>query len=214
MRPSSLRRRTSPDGRWLFTPLTSTRGGRERANLAARPRTARSAARKAAGGRGLRRRRRCLDLSIGQLGSVMKQDEPKAPVITRGHGVRSASTWAETVREYGMALWRRPARPVAAEQEPPAAGPPAPVKGAEWTQVPAINLGPPVKVVGESFYQEALERVGGGRCSQGPRFRLITATLVREPHNRYDANAVRVDAGGLTRLSPSWVSVAGGRGEG
>jgi len=96
-----------------------------------------------------------------------------------------------------MALWRRPARPVAAEREPPAAGPPAPVKGAEWTQVPAINLGPPVKVVGESFYQEALERVGGGRCSQGPRFRLITATLVREPHNRYDANAVRVDAGGL-----------------
>jgi hypothetical protein len=97
-----------------------------------------------------------------------------------------------------MSLWRRPARAVVANREPPAAEPHGPVEGTEWTQVPAINLGPPVKVVGESYYQPALESVAGGRCSQGPRLRLITATLVRERDNRSDVNAVRVDAGGLT----------------
>ncbi len=50
-------------------------------------------------------------------------------------------------------------------------------------------------VVGESFYQEALQIVAGGR-SFGTSFDdhlPVTAVLVPEPENPYDANAVRVD---------------------
>ena len=50
-------------------------------------------------------------------------------------------------------------------------------------------------VVGESFYQEALELVTGGRCF-GVSFDdhlPVTAVLVPEPENPYDPNAVRID---------------------
>jgi HIRAN domain len=53
-----------------------------------------------------------------------------------------------------------------------------------------------VQVVGESNYQDVLEAVSGGRTPDGARVPLVTAALVREPRNRYDRNAVRVDVGG------------------
>lgn len=51
------------------------------------------------------------------------------------------------------------------------------------------------EVVGESHYQETLERIAGGRQVYGARKRCV-ATLVPEPSNKYDANAVRVDVKG------------------
>jgi hypothetical protein len=67
---------------------------------------------------------------------------------------------------------------------------------ASWLQVPALNPGPAVDAAGASHYQDALETVGGGRTPFGVRHPLITATLVREPANPYDSNAVRIDADG------------------
>lgn len=51
-------------------------------------------------------------------------------------------------------------------------------------------------VVGESRYQHILEEICGGRTAEGADF-LTTATLVPEPDNPYDANAVRVDVDGV-----------------
>jgi hypothetical protein len=67
-----------------------------------------------------------------------------------------------------------------------------------WLQVPAISIGAEVNVVGESYYQDALEAVAGGRNPFGTRIRLLTVILARESDNPYDANAVRVEAGGAT----------------
>ena len=50
-------------------------------------------------------------------------------------------------------------------------------------------------MVGESFHQEAIEAAAGGRHEDGAVIPLVTAQLVREPDNPYDANAVRVDLG-------------------
>jgi hypothetical protein len=66
-----------------------------------------------------------------------------------------------------------------------------------WLQLPAISIGASVNAVGESFYQEALEVVACGRTALGARRRLLTATLVREPTNPHDENAVRVDVDGM-----------------
>jgi hypothetical protein len=52
------------------------------------------------------------------------------------------------------------------------------------------------QVAGEGHYQPALEAVAGGRGPEGTRLRYAVATLVREPDNPYDANAVRVDIRG------------------
>jgi hypothetical protein len=49
-----------------------------------------------------------------------------------------------------------------------------------------------IGAVGESFYQDALEAITGGRTHQGWSKR-IRATLSCENNNPYDAKAVRVD---------------------
>ena len=87
---------------------------------------------------------------------------------------------------------QEPARTARARREPAESGP------ATWLQLPAINIGPQVDVVGEQHYQEALEAVAAGRNAFGTRTRVLTVTLVREPDNPYDANAVRVEAAEAT----------------
>jgi hypothetical protein len=74
----------------------------------------------------------------------------------------------------------------------------ADIGSATWLQVPAINVGAQVDVVGEQYYQDALEVLAAGRNAFGTRRRLLTVALVREPDNQYDQNAVRVDAAGTT----------------
>lgn len=53
------------------------------------------------------------------------------------------------------------------------------------------------EVVGESHYQQALERICGGVTRDGVE-KLATATLVLEDSNPHDKNAVRVDISGST----------------
>lgn len=65
-----------------------------------------------------------------------------------------------------------------------------------WLKWPTLVGGEDVAVVGESRHQEALERIAGGRTPAGPRIRLVTASLVCEPNNPFDSNAVRVDVDG------------------
>jgi hypothetical protein len=67
-----------------------------------------------------------------------------------------------------------------------------------WLQPPTISIGAEVNGVGESHYQGALGVVAGGRTPFGPRTRLLTAALAREPDNPYDAGAVRIEVGGAT----------------
>ena len=87
---------------------------------------------------------------------------------------------------------REPARTAPVHREPAESGP------ATWLQLPAINIGPQVDVVGVQYYQEALEAVAAGRNAFGTRTRVLTVALVREPDNPYDANAVRVEAAEAT----------------
>ena len=54
-----------------------------------------------------------------------------------------------------------------------------------------------VEVVGESHYQEALERICGGRAEDSAE-KPCRATLVLEDSNPYDRNAVRIDVDGTT----------------
>lgn len=66
-----------------------------------------------------------------------------------------------------------------------------------WLQLPTLrSAGWLVNVVGESFHQDNLEMVSGGRTEDGPAITMVTAELVREPENPFDANAVRVDIDG------------------
>lgn len=68
---------------------------------------------------------------------------------------------------------------------------------ASWLQLPTLRSdGWLVDVVGESFYQDAIEEAGGGRSERGALIPLVTAQLVLEPENPHDANAVRVEVGG------------------
>ncbi len=52
-------------------------------------------------------------------------------------------------------------------------------------------------IVGESKYQDALERICGGRTEDGAND-LVDATLYQEDSNPHDSQAVRVDIEGLT----------------
>jgi len=54
-----------------------------------------------------------------------------------------------------------------------------------------------VDVVGESNYQENLERIAGGKKTESADM-VVAASLVLEDDNRFDGNAVRVDICGLT----------------
>lgn len=78
---------------------------------------------------------------------------------------------------------------------PPGSPPePAPLLIPTHAKVPILDAcdHDPVQVVGESFHQEALERIAGGRTPDGPVRREHVAALVPEPTNPYDANAISV----------------------
>lgn len=64
-----------------------------------------------------------------------------------------------------------------------------------------VTIGPSgdydFEVVGESAYQEALDRICGGKTDDGHEWEC-TATLVEEPTNRHDPNAVKVTIDGHT----------------
>lgn len=72
--------------------------------------------------------------------------------------------------------------------------------GALPVQVPIFDARPGarVEVVGESHYQDALERAAGGRTEDGPARVEQIAGLAPEPTNPYDPNAVVVQIGGAT----------------
>ncbi len=53
------------------------------------------------------------------------------------------------------------------------------------------------EIVGESFYQSALEKHAGPKTEEGANHRCIVL-LVSEPNNKFDKNAVRVDIGSDT----------------
>jgi hypothetical protein len=55
-----------------------------------------------------------------------------------------------------------------------------------------------VEVVGESFYQSALDRAAGGRTEHGPVHVAHIAGLAPEPSNPHDPNAVVVQLDGAT----------------
>ena len=100
--------------------------------------------------------------------------------------------WCMQEREKQRSLMNERERAAAEQTEPPDTGP------ATWLQVPAINVGAQVDIVGEQHYQDALETLAAGRNAFGTRRRLLTAALVREPDNQYDPNAVRLEAAGAT----------------
>ena len=65
------------------------------------------------------------------------------------------------------------------------------------TCLPGREPGEPLlRAVGESFYQPALAAACGRRNAEEVFFEC-EATLVPEPDNRFDGNAVRVEIGGL-----------------
>lgn len=55
-----------------------------------------------------------------------------------------------------------------------------------------------VEVVGEGSYQDAIDRVAGGKTEDGARLAEHTALLWPEPNNRYDKNAIAVKVDGRT----------------
>ena len=67
----------------------------------------------------------------------------------------------------------------------------------EHVEQPSPSASFSMEVVGESNYQQALERICGGVTRDGVE-KLTTATLVLEDSNPYDKNAVRVDISGST----------------
>jgi len=56
---------------------------------------------------------------------------------------------------------------------------------------------PGFDVVGESHYQDNIDKIAGGKTEEGHELQ-VDAILVREPSNQYDKNAVRVDVNGMT----------------
>lgn len=60
-----------------------------------------------------------------------------------------------------------------------------------------LRAGGEVAVVGESRYQDALDRICGGKQSQGVHHECIAA-LIPEPTNPFDADAVAVRIEGET----------------
>jgi hypothetical protein len=87
-----------------------------------------------------------------------------------------------------------------AGREPPLWPPPGPItawptgnvniQGSAWEFDPHPSQY--VDVVGESWRQESLDRIAGGRTREGARNRDHVALLLPEPSNAEDANAVRV----------------------
>lgn len=76
--------------------------------------------------------------------------------------------------------------------------PPAPATVAA-REVVRLSSNGRICVVGESHYQSALSILAGGRdCRPWENAFATSATLVPEPDNPYDDNAVRVDIGGRT----------------
>lgn len=75
-----------------------------------------------------------------------------------------------------------------------------------------------IEAVGESYHQDALERIAGPKEADGKEVR-VGVTLRREPENEYDANAVRVEVMGqlvghvaremAEQLSPALAPVGG-----
>jgi hypothetical protein len=65
-----------------------------------------------------------------------------------------------------------------------------------WLQIPTLNLGAAVDVVGEMAHQDALATLAQDRGAFGTRVRMVTARLIAEPHNPHDERAIRVDVGG------------------
>lgn len=75
----------------------------------------------------------------------------------------------------------------------------APSVPPHWWQLPTLAPGfDAIGVVGESNYQPALEHAAQGRTPDGCRVQHVMTQLVREPRNKYDRNAVRVDIDGRT----------------
>jgi hypothetical protein len=76
-----------------------------------------------------------------------------------------------------------------------------------------------IDIVGESFHQKELKRIAGPKEADGKSHRC-GVTLRREPDNKYDKNAVRVEVMGLqvgyvarptaARLSPAMEVHCGG----
>lgn len=95
-----------------------------------------------------------------------------------------------------------------AKGEPPAPRPFPPPSPSTITQPPPVNSsasapsqptiprGGLVNVVGESYYQDALTKVTGGRRSHGVDMNCV-AMLIPEPTNEYDRDAVAVTINGL-----------------
>lgn len=69
--------------------------------------------------------------------------------------------------------------------------------GPRITGTVMLNGGREVEVVGESHYQKTLERAAGGRQREGVRVEVV-ATLVPEPSNKHDRNAIAVQVEGQT----------------
>jgi len=67
--------------------------------------------------------------------------------------------------------------------------------GTMGTQTADITGPHVVDVVGESFYQETIEKICGGRTEEGVDHECI-ATLRRNPNNPHDPNAIEVHIGG------------------
>jgi hypothetical protein len=66
-----------------------------------------------------------------------------------------------------------------------------------WVQRPTLRAGDfRVVVVGECYYQDAIEVACRVEATGLPTVPLVTAYLVREPDNPHDSNGVRVDVGG------------------
>ena len=58
-----------------------------------------------------------------------------------------------------------------------------------------LRGGRTVQVVGEASYQDALDRIAGGKSRQGT-LKRCTAALVPEPSNRHDKNAICIHIDG------------------
>lgn len=72
---------------------------------------------------------------------------------------------------------------------------PAPVAPLPTIEFPSSKYFP-TEVVGESFYDKNIEQLCGPRTSEGEN-RVMPARLVLDDANPHDANAVRVEIGGL-----------------
>lgn len=55
-----------------------------------------------------------------------------------------------------------------------------------------------IEVVGESHYQATLRAIEEAHQTMSERGAYLTASLIREPENRFDKNAVRVEIAGYT----------------